>query len=370
VDDGHNNIIGYNLYRGTNGITYPTKVNSSRITGTSTTDPGVTEGSTYFYALKIVFRGTMTTPEVETLYTSANSNPVTVGTPGVSIISVEPYWAYRSTSHLVTIEGSGTHFTPASTVAFQGLNSISIVGPTIYVSPEVVMVNISIGAGAQFGPRNVVVSTPIAASTEVAVGENMFWVIPQNPTATFILNPAKGLRNAHYATVAAGTNTHFDQATTIAYFGPEITVNPPLTVTSETWAMIDITIHPDATLGTKLAFMWNGVEVAVGTMEVIEMEIEDGLIPNFPNPFDPRRESTRFVINLDSPTQVGIYIYDITARQVFKEVMFLPAGQNQVEWKGYTYFGKVCDNGPYLVKVVNERNKKFIGTGKPLVIKR
>lgn len=369
VDDGHNNIIGYNLYRSTNGIAF-TKVNSSKITGTATTDAGVTEGFTYYYALTILFRGTLTTPEVETLYKSANSNPVTVGTPGVSIISVDPYWAYPNTSNLlVTIEGSGTHFSAGSTVAFQGLDSINVTW-TQYVSPEVIRVRIDVGALAQIGPRNVVVTTPIGVTAEVAVGENMFWVIPQNPTATFTLDPNKGLRNANYATVATGTNTDFDQALTIAYFGPEITVNPPLTVTSTTQATINISIHPDATLGTKLAFMWNGIELAVGSMEVVEMEIEDGLIPNFPNPFDPRREVTRFVINLDEPTEVGIYIYDITARQVWKEVLMLPAGQNQVVWRGYTYFNKVCDNGVYLVRVVNERDKKFIGKGKPLVIKR
>jgi hypothetical protein len=119
-----------------------------------------------------------------------------------------------------------------------------------------------------------------------------------------------------------------------------------------------------------MAIVYWGTGLAIGNFEVTEMQVDPGTVPNFPNPFDPQVEVTNIAIELASPTTVGIYIYDITAKQVWKRVVSLPAGINVVQWNGYTYFGKMADNGVYLLRVADESSKEFIGKGKVLVIKR
>jgi hypothetical protein len=93
-------------------------------------------------------------------------------------------------------------------------------------------------------------------------------------------------------------------------------------------------------------------------------------IPNYPNPFNPPTESTRIVINVPGPMDLGVYIYDVTARVVYKQVILGANGLTEVIWNGMTYYGHVADNGVYLLRVIDESSKKMIGKGKILVIKR
>jgi len=65
------NIIGYNVYRGHDGINFPLMVNTEIVTDTFYTDNISVGDSVYYYTLKLVYRGTPDT--IESKYFSANS---------------------------------------------------------------------------------------------------------------------------------------------------------------------------------------------------------------------------------------------------------------------------------------------------------
>jgi len=77
-----NNIIGYNIYRSTNGITFLTKINDALVAGTTYSDtaanstPDPVNNTLYYYAIEIVYKGGVVAgPGTPIL--SANSNSVT-----------------------------------------------------------------------------------------------------------------------------------------------------------------------------------------------------------------------------------------------------------------------------------------------------
>jgi hypothetical protein len=365
IDDGTGNIIGYNIYRSSDGVSFDaTPVNPTPIAGTSATDSTVVLGSTYFYSVKVVFRGTLTTPEVETLYFSGNSAPVYIGTVGALIISVDPYFAFQGQQNLsLFIVGSGTHFTASSEIDLgQGITVESV---TWNGDPTQLTVIVSVDAGAVVGSREVVVTT----GGEIAVGTGLFWVVPSGLIPSFTLTPGKGVRGARlYNVKVAGTNTNFTTSSEVIS-DSELDLTWIRTISGVS-AEVDLSVAVNAQYERKPVFIMTANEFAMGTFEVSLMDMDPELIPNFPNPFDPQVEVTHMMIQLEEPTEIGIYIYDMTARQIWKEVIFLPAGQTPVEWKGYTFFNKIADNGVYLLRVVDEGNKKFIGKGKIFVIKR
>ena len=369
TDEGSGNIVGYNIYRSGDGVSFDaTPINGGTpiaVTVTSTTDSIVVTGSTYYYAIKLVYRGTIAVPRIETLYLSANSAPVYVGTVGALIISVDPYFAIQGQTNLdLFIVGSGTHFTATSELNLGP--DITVNGlPTWNGDPTQITFNVTVALGAALGSREVIVTT----GGEIAVGTGLFWVVPQNITLFFTLTPGKSIRGARINNVkVAGTNTHFT-ATSEVISDTELDFTWVRAI-SNVSAEVDLSVAANAQYERKPVFIMTANEFAMGTFEVSLMDMDPELIPNFPNPFDPQVEVTHMMIQLDEPTEIGIYIYDMTARQIWKEVIFLPAGQTPVEWKGYTYFDKIAGNGVYLLRVVDEGNKKLIGKGKIFVIKR
>jgi len=65
------NIIGYNVYRGHNGIDFPVRLNSGIVTDTFYTDNISVGDSVYYYAIKLVYRGIPDT--IQSRCFSANS---------------------------------------------------------------------------------------------------------------------------------------------------------------------------------------------------------------------------------------------------------------------------------------------------------
>jgi hypothetical protein len=99
----------------------------------------------------------------------------------------------------------------------------------------------------------------------------------------------------------------------------------------------------------------------------------------FPNPFNPLETQVpvsrasgmlgnRATIAYDATgvTNVGIYIYDTTARLVYHEII----SGGQVSWDGKDTSGNYVADGLYLLRVVNEENKSLISKGKILIIKQ
>jgi hypothetical protein len=131
------------------------------------------------------------------------------------------------------------------------------------------------------------------------------------------------------------------------------------------------------------------IAVTAGTMQAFESNpagfrvtaimSSAGIATIFPNPFNPLETSvpaTRasglpasaatIAYNATGITNIGIYVYDATARLVYHTV----TNTNQVSWDGRDDQGNLVGDGVYLLRVVNEESKSTIAKGKILVIKR
>ncbi len=104
---------------------------------------------------------------------------------------------------------------------------------------------------------------------------------------------------------------------------------------------------------------------------------EGGLATIYPNPFNPIAEQTgqpnasaikavTIAYDPGSASNVGIYIYDMTARLVYKQV----TSGSQVTWNGYDTHNNLVGDGAYILRVIDEDSKRVIAKGKILVIKQ
>jgi flagellar hook assembly protein FlgD len=135
---------------------------------------------------------------------------------------------------------------------------------------------------------------------------------------------------------------------------------------------------------TKPYWYWrvNSVTTEATTSEVgsfkIELPASVSGVTNWPNPFDPNKETTKIRYKLGrEPNSVIIRIYDITGRLV-KEMdgTTNPEGANimdkynDVEWDGRNGRGDMVVNGVYPFEItVNYGNKTELGRGKIVVLK-
>jgi len=104
---------------------------------------------------------------------------------------------------------------------------------------------------------------------------------------------------------------------------------------------------------------------------------EGGLATIYPNPFNPIAEQTgqpnasaikavTIAYDPGSASHVGVYIYDMTARLVYKQV----TSDTQVTWDGYDTHSNLVGDGAYILRIVDEDSKRVIAKGKILVIKQ
>jgi Putative Ig domain/IPT/TIG domain len=92
-----------------------------------------------------------------------------------------------------------------------------------------------------------------------------------------------------------------------------------------------------------------------------------GSAATYPSPFNPGAESvTIAVADPGGAANLGFYVFDRTARLVFKQVL---AGVNQTSWNGLDQNGNIVGDGAYLVRIVNEDTKALLAKGKLLAIK-
>jgi Bacterial Ig-like domain len=197
---------------------------------------------------------TMTTgAEVVTL---TNGFLVTGG-PAV-ISSLTPNNASQGANNVsIAIVGTNTNFLQGTTtVSFGGLitvNSLTVTDATHATA------SISIDPAAGTGPRSVTATTGGESASIV----NGFTVNAATPVLTLV-NPATGAQGATIASAAiTGQFTHFVQGTSVANFGPGVTVNST-TVTDATHATANITIDPLASLGFRNVSVSTSSETANG----------------------------------------------------------------------------------------------------------
>ncbi|MFH2033906.1 MAG: hypothetical protein ABIJ26_04285, partial [Candidatus Margulisiibacteriota bacterium] len=97
--------------------------------------------------------------------------------------------------------------------------------------------------------------------------------------------------------------------------------------------------------------------------------IPAGVAVNSPNPFDPSKERTKIIYNLEEETDIKFYLFTTTAELVWKREFVAgsegaKSGENVVEWNGRTDFGEIASNGVYLLKVIDKRSGKVKARGK------
>lgn len=113
--------------------------------------------------------------------------------------------------------------------------------------------------------------------------------------------------------------------------------------------------------------------------EVTNNLTSSGVATVFPNPFNPLETSVpvsrasgmsgataTIAYDATGITNIGIYIYDTTAKLVFHET----TSASQIGWDGTDMNGNHVADGVYLLRVVNEETKSLISKGKILVVKQ
>ncbi len=86
----------------------------------------------------------------------------------------------------------------------------------------------------------------------------------------------------------------------------------------------------------------------------------------YPSPYNPSKGNLSITYTLANEKDVTIYIFDSTARVVWKSSYAKgttggSTGYNAVEWNGMSLFGSVVANGMYLLRVVETGTSNVIG---------
>jgi RHS repeat-associated protein/uncharacterized repeat protein (TIGR01451 family) len=195
----------------------------------------------------------------------ALSNGFTVN-PGIPALTlVTPNNGQQGQQNVsVTITGQFTHFTQGTSVASFGAG-ITVASLTVNSAVSATAV-LNIASVATTGVRNVTVTTGAEAVTLTGgftVTSNGIPVLTQ-------VSPNVGLQGQQNLSVnITGQNTHFQQGTTTASFGPELSVGggpagaPGLVqVTSPTTATASVSVSSSAATGARTVVLQTGAEQA------------------------------------------------------------------------------------------------------------
>ena len=400
VDDGSGNILGYNLYRDTDpAMAGATKVNGSLIlVGTTNyTDTTVTNGNLYFYAIKIVFRGTVATPQIES-YMSETSNgctpPLNDTTP-------------PDTSSAYVNDGLGADIDTQFTASSISANWGGFVDPQTNIRYYEYAVGTTSGGTDVVGWTNVGVATSVTNSSVTLTNGQIYYVSVRATNNALLVSSV---------VTSDGVTVNVDSTppvTTSAYVNdgltpPDIDFQSSLNTLSANWGgfsdpqsgiaeyryaigttMGGTDVVGWTSVGTSTNFTLGGLTLTLNTRYYVTVRAfnggglssdlsSDGVAPvntagdapNYPNPFNPGTGSTKIVVDVPGPMDIGVYIYDITARLMYRNVILGANGLTEIIWDGKSYYGQVVDNGVYLVRVIDEHSKQMIAKGKLLVIKR
>jgi hypothetical protein len=194
-------------------------------------------------------------------FATSSSTAFQIGPNNATLLSISPTLTPvvptaepQGWSGVVYLTASGTHFLQNATlVSFTG----GILSPEVTVtSSTTAIVNVAVPAGAAIGLQNATVST----GGEIATLNNAFTVIGATP-ALLGVAPSSGTQgqtlnvvitgNA-YTTFPVGVYTHPATDPVVADFTGEITVNS-ITVTSASSATVNITVSPNANVGSITA---------------------------------------------------------------------------------------------------------------------
>ena len=103
------------------------------------------------------------------------------------------------------------------------------------------------------------------------------------------------------------------------------------------------------------------IHICAGPLLTAEIfDLKDGLVTNYPNPFDSREESTSIVYSISDVSEVRMLIYDLFGYLVreFPTQRMTP-GTNKVVWDGTNGEGQKVSKGGYIciIEILNGSNK-------------
>ena len=86
---------------------------------------------------------------------------------------------------------------------------------------------------------------------------------------------------------------------------------------------------------------------------------------NYPNPFDPTKEQTTVIYQLDADADTMLLIFSISAELIYKQQYLAGSaggrsGNNSVTWNGYNAFGELSANGVYFCRIVDRSSGKVL----------
>ena len=175
--------------------------------------------------------------------------------PGTPILlTINPAGALQGQTVPVAVTGQYTHFTQGTTqVSFSGTG---VTAPSVSVTSSTSLTaQVQVAANAAISTRDFTVTT----GTEVVTVSAVFKIVAGVPTLT-LLTPGSGQQGQTLPVAITGQFTHFVQGTTQVSFGAGITTNS-VTVTDATDLTAQITIAPNATVGTQSLTVTTGTEV-------------------------------------------------------------------------------------------------------------
>jgi len=86
---------------------------------------------------------------------------------------------------------------------------------------------------------------------------------------------------------------------------------------------------------------------------------------NYPNPFDPTKEQTTIIYQLDADADTMLLIFNISAELMYKQQYLSgtnggKSGNNSIIWNGYNSFGELSANGLYFGRIVDRASGKVL----------
>jgi Quinohemoprotein amine dehydrogenase, alpha subunit domain III len=196
------------------------------------------------------------TPDSLTRYSNTLAN-LGLSAVAPTVAAMTPPALPRATALDVELEGSGTSFGSASTVAVAG-TGVSV-GATHVLSPTRLTVRLTVAPGAALGFRDVTVTT----GSELAKGIGPVEVVgaPSAPAIVSVTPPIVTAGSTRDVTLS-GALTHFG-GTSVADLGAGVTVNK-LTPASATSAVANVTVAAGAAIGFRDVSVQTAGEHAAG----------------------------------------------------------------------------------------------------------
>lgn len=164
-------------------------------------------------------------------------------------------------------------------------------------------------------------------------------------------------------------------ASTLVFSNTKTRASYPADIVSWSNGLIEAIVPPTAVAGTYEVNV-NRISIAQGGLTALQSAPKGFKVTSagagetatiYPNPFKAGSETLTIAIaNSGGAANVGYYLYDMTARLVWRQVV----STNQTTWSGLDLNGLVVGDGAYLLRVINEDTKTLLAKGKVLVVKR